>query len=69
MIYTINQKGDNKIMDNYEIKYLVNGKRGAIIVRASNPNVARDMARGQIMGMPGIGYDAKINITGVKKLR
>lgn len=56
-------------MDNYEIKYLVNGKRGAIIVRASNPNVARDMARGQIMGMPGIGYDAKINITGVKKLR
>lgn len=56
-------------MDNYEIKYSVNGKRGAVIVSATNPLVAKDIARGKIMGMPGIGVNAKIIITATKKLR
>lgn len=69
ILYIIKSKGENTVMKQYEVKYLVNGKRGTIYVEASSSMSARDTAKGEIMGMAGIGYDARITITGVREIR
>lgn len=56
-------------MKEYEVTYLVNGKRGTTYVRASSPMAARNVARGEIMGQAGIGPSQKIIIITVHEIR